>query len=299
MRHFLIDTDTAGDDAIALMMLLQEPQVRVEAVTTVAGNVPMEQATKNALATIEVTGSYQPPVYRGAARPLMRDLAQMIGVHGKDGMGDCDLIAPTLSPAPGHAVDAICELAKRYPDELEILMIGPATNVALALMKEPEAMRRVKHIYSMGTGGFALGMETAVAEFNVYIDAEAYAAVLDSGIPITIAGFDICMGETALNEEEAVLLARRGTPAGKFAAACNAKLLEFARRAAGRGHDPAAGPHGGGGRHLARGGVGDRGPLLLYLHQRGGHLWTGDPLCAGCRDQGPGLPPPRRQRPAH
>ena len=103
MRHFLIDTDTAGDDAIALMMLLQEPQVRVEAVTTVAGNVPMEQATKNALATIEVTGSYQPPVYRGAARPLMRDLAQMIGVHGKDGMGDCDLIAPTLSPAPGHA----------------------------------------------------------------------------------------------------------------------------------------------------------------------------------------------------
>ena len=242
MRHFLIDTDTAGDDAIALMMLLQEPQVRVEAVTTVAGNVPLEQATKNALATIEVTGSYQPPVYRGAARPLMRDLAQMIGVHGKDGMGDCDLIAPTLSPAPGHAVDAICELAKRYPDELEILMIGPATNVALALMKEPEAMRRVKHIYSMGTGGFALGMETAVAEFNVYIDAEAYAAVLDSGIPITIAGFDICMGETALNEEEAVLLARRGTPAGKFAAACNAKLLEFARRRLGVGMIPLPDP---------------------------------------------------------
>ena len=230
MRHFLIDTDTAGDDAVALIMLLRAEGICVDAITTVAGNVPVEQATQNALATIEVAGGSTPPVFQGSDRPLFRPLDRMNGVHGEDGMGDCDLIHPHLTPAPGHAVDEICRLAKAYPGELEILMIGPATNIALAFMKEPEAMRKVKRIYSMGTGGFAPGMETAVAEFNVYVDAEAYAAVLDSGVPVTIAGFDVCMGPTALSEEELRLLQREGNTAGKFAAACNASLIEFTRQ---------------------------------------------------------------------
>ena len=227
MRHFIIDTDTGGDDALAIIMMLKgAADIRVEAITTVFGNVDLEQGTQNALTTLELLGGELPPVYKGAPRPLLRAPLATLHVHGTDGLGDCGLAPTYARPQEGHAVDAICRLAKQYPGELEILMIGPATNVALALMKEPEAMRQVKHIYSMGTGGFGPGLETAVAEFNVLVDAEAYAALLDSGIPLTIAGFDICLGEAALNPQEVEALIQSGAPLADFVVKGNRALLE-------------------------------------------------------------------------
>lgn len=229
MRRFIIDTDTGGDDAIAILMMLMEEDVSVEAITTVSGNVEMEQATKNALATMELIGGDLPPLYKGAYKPLMRELIRTVNAHGNDGMGDCGLVAPKLEPRAGHAVDVICELAKKYAGELELLMIGPATNVALAIMKDPDVMRGVKHIWSMGTGGFSQGMETAVAEFNVLVDAEAYSIVLDSGIPTTIIGFDLCMGDAAFDADETERLRASGAEKARFAVACNSVLLEFAK----------------------------------------------------------------------
>lgn len=228
MRHFIIDTDTGGDDALALMMMLMDSGVQVEAVTTVFGNVDLEQATQNALATLELVGGELPPVYKGASRPLLREPLTTVHAHGSDGMGDCGLVHPHIAPREGHAVDVICQLAKRFPGELEILMIGPATNVALALMKEPETMQGVKHIYSMGTGGYSLGMETAVAEFNVLVDAEAYDAVLRSEIPLTIAGFDLCLGETAFSAQDIDLLNQSGSALASFVVQSNRVLLEMA-----------------------------------------------------------------------
>lgn len=109
MRKFIIDTDTGSDDAVAIIMALKSPDVKAEAMTTVCGNVPLEQATKNGLMTIEVANGQKPPLYAGAAKPLMRDLVTSVSVHGEDGMGDCDLIHPTIVPENKHAVDAILE----------------------------------------------------------------------------------------------------------------------------------------------------------------------------------------------
>ena len=202
MRKIIIDTDCGSDDAVALMMALKSESVQIEAITTVCGNVPLELATKNALMTIEITNAQMPPLFVGASKPLMRDLVTAVNVHGEDGMGDIDLIHPSLIPEKEHAVDAIVRIVESCPNEIEIVTIGPATNIALAIMKAPLIMQKVKHIYSMGTAGFGRGNTTPVAEFNVYVDAEAYDIMLRSNIPLTIIGFDVCLGDAALNKND-------------------------------------------------------------------------------------------------
>ncbi|QQZ10312.1 nucleoside hydrolase [Heyndrickxia vini] len=235
MRKLIIDTDTGSDDAVALIMALKSPEVDVLAITTVCGNVPVELATKNALMTVEVTNAQQPPIYVGAAKPLMRDLVTAVNVHGDDGMGDDDLIHPTTSPKLGHAVDAILNLIEKNQEEIEIVAIGPVTNIALAILKAPETMKKVKRIYSMGTAGFGPGNTTPVAEFNVFVDAEAYSIMMKSGIPITIIGFDICLGEASWNREDMKLLMESQKEEAMFAVQCNRCLLEYNLQAIG-GH---------------------------------------------------------------
>lgn len=227
MRRIIIDTDCGSDDAVALIMALKSKDIQIEAITTVCGNVPLELATKNALMTIQVTNGQKPPLYAGASKPLMRELVTAVNVHGNDGMGDLDLIHPLLTPENMHAVDAILNMVKRYPNEIEIVAIGPVTNIALAIMKEPSIMKKVKHIYSMGTAGFGRGNTTPVAEFNVYVDAEAYDIMLRSEIPITIIGFDICLGDAALNKKDMELLMESGKEEAVFAVKCNQSLLEY------------------------------------------------------------------------
>ena len=197
MRKIIIDTDTATDDAAALLIALAQPDTEILAVTTVAGNIPLEKGTRNALMTMETAGR-EIPVYPGAAAPLYRPLVTADGVHGKDGLGDRDLVHPARQPEGTHGVTKILELVRMYPDEIEIIALGPATNLALAILQDRETMARVKHIWSMGTGGFGPGNCTPVAEFNVYVDAEAYQILLTAGIPLTIIGFDLCLGEAAL-----------------------------------------------------------------------------------------------------
>lgn len=199
-----------GDDAVALIMALKSTDVKVEAITTVCGNVPLDLATKNALMTIEVANGQRLPLCVGAAKPLMRDLVTAVQVHGEDGMGDCQLIHPSILPESKHAIDAILEIIENNPDEIEIVAIGPVTNIALAILKAPDTMKKVKHIFTMGTSGFGPGNTTPVAEFNMYVDAEAYRIMLNSGIPTTIIGFDVCLGEAALHKDDMDLLLSSG-----------------------------------------------------------------------------------------
>lgn len=227
MRKVIIDTDTGSDDAVALIMALKSNDVKVMAITTVAGNVPLDRATKNALATIEIAGAQQPPVYVGAAKPLMRDLVTATNVHGQDGMGDMDLIHPMIKAESTHAVDAMLHIVSKYPNEIEIVTIGPATNIALAIMKAPQIMQQVKHIYSMGTAGFGPGNITPVAEFNVYVDAESYSVMLNAGIPITIIGFDLCRGDAVLGKDEIEQLLASGKEAAIFSVKCNQGLINY------------------------------------------------------------------------
>lgn len=225
MRKIIIDTDTGSDDAVALMMALKSDDVDILAITTVCGNVPQNLATQNALMTVEVCDS-DVKVYPGAVKPLFRNLVTAVNVHGDDGMGDLDLIHPTKKSENINAVDKILELIKKYPNEIEIVSLGPVTNLALAILKEPETMKMVKHIYSMGTGGFGPGNTTPVAEFNVFVDAESYSIMLNSGIPVTIIGYDLCVGSAAWNKKDIDFLSSQ-TKVSKFAVDCNRQLLNY------------------------------------------------------------------------
>ena len=170
MRRFIIDTDTASDDAAAIMIAAMSPQIDLLGVTIVAGNVGLAQAADNALMTLEVCGC-DAPVFLGARQPLFHDRHETISVHGKDGMGDCGIIHPQKSPETMRAVEFILSQVEKYPDEVELVVLGPATNIALAVLTDREIMSHVKHIWSMGTPGFGSGNATPVSEFNVFIDA--------------------------------------------------------------------------------------------------------------------------------
>lgn len=230
-RKLIVDTDTGSDDAVAVLMALLSEDVDVIALTTVSGNVGLEQATANCLQTMEVSGHIV-PVYAGADRPLIRESVHAQNVHGKDGMGDKGLIHPTTKVVEGvHASDAIIELVEKYPNEVEIVAIGPVTNVALAIMKAPETMQKTKAIWSMGTSGFGPGNSTSVSEFNVYADAEAYKVMMNSGIPIYIGGFDICCENgAAWDKEDIDSLLASNKPIAKFAVECNEGLAAYNMR---------------------------------------------------------------------
>lgn len=225
MRKFIIDTDTASDDAAALVMAAFAENIDILGVTTVAGNVSLEQTTLNALATLEVCDC-DVPVYKGADKPLFHERPLTVSVHGNDGMGDCSLINPTRKPCDKRAVDFILDTVSRYPGEVEIAVLGPATNIALAVLTDRETMKKVKHIWSMGTPGFGPGNVTPVAEFNVFSDAHAYSVMLESGAPVTIIGFDLCAGDIGLDKSELALMAN-GNKAGRFLEKATRGLLKF------------------------------------------------------------------------
>lgn len=225
MRKFIIDTDTASDDSCAIMLAALDPDIEILGVTAVAGNVGVEQAAANALMTLEVCGS-DAPVYLGAARPLFRERKETISVHGKDGMGDQNIIHPKKAPEKMRAVDFILEQVEKYPGEIELAVLGPATNIALAILTDRALMKKVKRIWSMGTPGFGPGNATPVSEFNVFIDAEAYSIMLDSGIPVTIAGFDLCTGQIGYDKNELELL-KNGAAPGAFLEKATKVILQF------------------------------------------------------------------------
>ncbi len=227
MRRIIIDTDTASDDAVALIMALREPDVKVEAITVVAGNVPLQLAVKNALISVQMAGTYCPPVYAGMAKPLLRKLYTAEYVHGADGMGEMNLPEPTLLPAAGHAVDAMLSLIDTDPTDLELITLGPLTNVAMACLKAPETMRKLKRITIMGGAGLGPGNITPVAEFNIYVDAEACAVVLESGIPLYFVGWDVSMGTAFITPEDMQRMNASGLPAAQFCVRCNESLRLF------------------------------------------------------------------------
>ncbi len=168
MRKFLIDTDTASDDAVAIMMALAAPDVSVLALTTVAGNVSLEQATRNALVTAEICGS-NVPVFVGAGAPLTRAHDHAHWFHGKDGLGDHGYPAPKRAPEREHAVDAILRLAGDEPG-LTLVTLGPLTNIALAIARDPAIAGRIGRCVVMGGAPCCEGNVTPAAEYNIWVD---------------------------------------------------------------------------------------------------------------------------------
>ena len=225
-HRIIIDTDTAGDDAAALILAARSPDVEILGVTVLAGNVSLEQGAKNALAVLELIGC-DAPVYLGASAPLSGEEKECFSVYGADGMGEADLIHPKGKPRTDKsAVDFILDTIRANPGEIEIVALGPATNLALAIQKDRETMRKVKRIWSMGTAGFGPGNATPVAEFNVYKDAPAYKIMLELGAPVTVIGLDMDDEPTWTYEERLQEMAG-GNEIQRFMATCTRKLLEF------------------------------------------------------------------------
>lgn len=227
MRKIIIDTDTASDDSAALVLAALDGKCEIIGVTTVVGNVSKDQSTANAIATLEVCGN-NAPVFPGAEKPLFHERKPTISIHGADGMGDCDLIHPVRAAEEESSYRFIIDQVRKYPDEIEIITLGPVTNVALAIMAEPSVMKHVKRIWSMGTPGLGEGNASPVAEFNVYIDAEAYKIMLGSGIPVTIGGYDLCVGDIEIDKDQREAM-KNGNKAGQFLEKATRKLLQFNR----------------------------------------------------------------------
>src|SRR5271165_3316808 len=224
MRNFLIDTDTASDDAVAIIMALSAPDVRVLALTTVAGNVCIEQATRNALLTAEICGAAV-PVFVGAAAPLIRAHEHAHWFHGADGLGDHGYPAPKRAPEREHAVEAILHLADKNPG-LTLVTLGPLTNVALALARDPALAEKVGRCVVMGGAPCCEGNVTPAAEYNIWVDPEAARAVFRSRLAIEMIGWHVSRGASVLNDAEVAAIEALGTRKAKFAIRTNSRARE-------------------------------------------------------------------------
>ena len=230
-RTFLIDTDTASDDAVALIMALRAGvagiDVRVAAITTVAGNVPVAQATRNALYVAELCES-DVPVFTGAVQPLCREYMHAEWFHGRDGLGDHAYPTPRRSADPTHAathgVDAILACVHENPG-LTIVTLGPLTNVALALAQDPAISAKVGRCVIMGGNPCCEGNVTPAAEYNIWVDPEAARIVLRSGMPIDLAGWHLCRAEAARNPADIDRVLALDTPLARFAIECNSTAM--------------------------------------------------------------------------
>jgi purine nucleosidase len=218
-RSFLIDTDTASDDAVALIMALRSPQIQVVAITVVAGNVGVHQATRNALYTAELCDS-QVPVFPGAECPLKRLHLDASWFHGRDGLGDHGYPAARRAPESKIACDAIIETIESHPG-LEMVTLGPLTNVALALKKNPGIAAKVSRCVVMGGAPCCEGNVTPAAEYNIWCDPEAAHIVMRSGLPIELVGWHLCRGQAVLNRSDIQHVLSFATPVAKFAIECN------------------------------------------------------------------------------
>jgi purine nucleosidase len=218
-RTFLIDTDTASDDAVALIMALRAPDVRVAAITVVAGNVDVQQATGNALYTVGLCGANL-PVYSGAAKPLLRAYENATWFHGRDGLGDHNYPAPRQAAEKLHAVDAIIETIEANPG-LVLVTLGPLTNIALAVSRNPGIAAKVSRCVLMGGAPCCEGNVTPAAEYNVWVDPEAARIVMHSGLPVELIGWQLCRGDAVLRESDIRHVEGFHTPLAHFAVECN------------------------------------------------------------------------------
>src|SRR5690348_16241780 len=191
MRRIILDTDPGIDDALALFLALSSPEVQLEAVTTVSGNVDVAFTTYNALTLLELAGRTDIPVARGCDRPLIRQPFNAAFVHGDNGLGGLQLPEPRIQPLAEHAIDVIIEKVMAAPKEITLVAIGPLTNIALALRQEPRIVEHVQEVVIMGGALLVPGNDTPAAEFNIYVDPQAAHIVLHAGWPIRLVSLDV------------------------------------------------------------------------------------------------------------
>ncbi|MER8367985.1 nucleoside hydrolase [Mesorhizobium sp. M0306] len=225
-RRIIIDTDPGQDDAVAILLALGSAELEIVGITAVAGNVPLKLTEKNARKICELAGRPDVKVYAGAIRPLARELVTAEEVHGKTGLNGPQLPEPKMKLQDEYAVDFIVEtLMREESGTITLCALGPLTNVALALIREPKIAPRIKEIVLMGGGFFEGGNVTPTAEFNIYVDPHAADVVFKSGIPIVMMPLDVT--HKALTTAKRTKAFRKlGTRVGT----ATADMLEFFER---------------------------------------------------------------------
>lgn len=226
MIRLVIDTDPGVDDAHAILMALAYPGVRVEAITTVAGNVPLHHTTANAQKILDAAGAADIPVFAGADRALIARHPAAELVHGSDGLGDCNIPASTYPIQKEHAANALVRLANEAPGELTLVAIGPLTNLALAVSLDPDLPKKYRRLVVMGGAVHARGNVTSTAEFNTYSDPEAAAMVFMAWPEFTLADWEATLAHR-LTVEQVRVLESVNTPKGEFFRRISANTFRF------------------------------------------------------------------------
>ncbi|WGD37761.1 nucleoside hydrolase [Lysinibacter sp. HNR] len=226
--RLIIDTDTAQDDCIALLVGLLDNAAQLEAITMVAGNVGFDSQVQNAFMTLNVAGRLgEVPVYLGCTRPLMREWVSAENVHG-DGSGGLSMDMSDQAAETEHGVDALIRIVNESPGEVNIVAIGPLTNIAMAAVKDPTFAENVRSLVIMGGSNNARGNITAAGEFNFYVDPEAAQTVFEAGFNIVVVPWapltlnDAVFGHQRLAEIKAI-----DTPLARFFTRICAATLAF------------------------------------------------------------------------
>ncbi|MDR3374095.1 MAG: nucleoside hydrolase [Ancalomicrobiaceae bacterium] len=201
-RKIIIDTDPGQDDSVAILTALGSPEeLDVLAVVSVAGNVPLWRTTENALKITDLAGRPEIPVYAGCARPMRRDPVTAEHVHGTTGINGVDLPAPSRPAESQHGVDYLIDtLRANDAGEITLCVLGPITNIAMAMVKAPDISAKITEIVWMAGAYFEVGNITPTAEFNVYVDPEAADVVVKSGVKLTMVPLDVTHRALATHE---------------------------------------------------------------------------------------------------
>ncbi|CAG7648520.1 nucleoside hydrolase [Paenibacillus allorhizosphaerae] len=192
-KKVILDVDTGVDDALGMLLAIRSGEMDILGVTTVNGNVSLEQATVNTCKILQLAGAEHIPVFKGADRPMLRSTYFEHRVHGKDGLGGAlKDMSVHKQPEDGHAVDFIIDQIRRHPGEVTLVMTAPLTNLALAIMRYPELVGQVKEVVVMGGVVQSFGNVTPTAEYNMYVDPEAAKLVFKAGFSsLTLVGLDV------------------------------------------------------------------------------------------------------------
>ena len=190
-KRILLDTDPGIDDALAILLALASPELSLEGLSVVHGNCSLEQAVRNGLSILELAGARHIPLARGCALPLVQPSLLAAETHGNTGLGYAKLPEPLIQPIGQHGSDFLIEKILSNPGEITLVAIGPLTNVALAVRKEPKFAKSLKELIIMGGAIRHEGNQTALAEFNTYVDPHATHIVFHAGIPTTLVPLDV------------------------------------------------------------------------------------------------------------
>jgi purine nucleosidase/pyrimidine-specific ribonucleoside hydrolase len=251
----IIDTDPGIDDALALLVALQSPELDIKAITTVSGNVPIDTATRNVFRVLGLLPSIaSPPVAQGSSKPLRKSPFFAHHVHGEDGLGNLDRLhdsdgrprypEPKVEISNRTVVDEIFYQLSATSEPITIIALGPLTNIAAAIKKGPQLMKAVKRIVLMGGAIQVPGNITPVAEFNIYVDPHAADIVFKSGLELTVVGLDVTQQVYLTRDDIARICAARDSAVSRFVMDCTKAPLAFIEERIGKAiiylHDPLA-----------------------------------------------------------